>query len=241
MRKTTSLLAAGGLVLGASAPAQSEELGAGWSLSSSVTITSNYIFRGVPESNEDPSIQGGFEAGHETGAYLGTWAASLSNEGPALELDAYGGYSFDLTDTIWADVGLYYYGYPEPDGEPSNDLDTVELYGGVGSSIGEVAYDVYLHASDDYFGSDEESVYAETNWTVPFGEGFYAGAHLGYLVIDSDTNLDGFDGALTLGYTYGSLDLSVTGSYIDTDEAEDADDAGDWDQEQFAFTISRDF
>ncbi|MFW6278513.1 MAG: TorF family putative porin [Halorhodospira sp.] len=236
MKKSLSLLTAGGLALGLSAPTQAEELGAGWSLSSNVAITSNYVFRGISESDEDPAVQGGFDLGHESGAYVGTWASSLrydepADSQPAAELDAYGGYEFALTADAWADIGLTYYGYPN-----ASDSNTTELYAGVGTSLGEVEGDLYIHGSDDYFGTDESSAYTETNWTVPFGTAFYGSAHLGYLAIDSDTDMDGADAAVGVGYDHGSLDLSLVASYLDSDAAEDDDD-----ESQVTFTLAREF
>ena len=232
MKKSLSLLTASGAAVGlaASAAAQAEELGAGWSLSSNVAITSNYVFRGISESGEDPAVQGGFDLGHESGAYVGTWASSLrydapADSQPAVELDAYGGYEFTLAEGFWADVGATYYGYPN-----ATDLNTTELYAGVGTSLGDVEGDLYIHGSDDYFGSDEGSIYTETNWTVPFAAGLYGSAHAGYLSHDSETDLDA---SLGVGATYGSLDVSLVGSYYDPDSGEE--------DEQVAVTVARSF
>ncbi|MBK5944698.1 MULTISPECIES: TorF family putative porin [Halorhodospira] len=233
MKKPFPLVAAGGLLLGLSANAQAEEIGAGWSLSSNVAITSNYLFRGFSESDEEPAVQGGFDLDHASGAYVGTWASSLQPQdarGP-LELDFYGGFGFDLTPDIWGDVGLTFYTYPD-----DSDSNTVEAYAGAGTAFGEVEADFYVHVSDDYFDEDESSVYLETNWMTPLAAGFYAMAHLGYLVIDSDTNLDGADAALGVGYEYGTLDLSLVGTYNSSDAADEDDD-----ETQVAFTVSRSF
>ncbi|MCC3751115.1 MAG: TorF family putative porin [Halorhodospira halophila] len=232
MKKPFPLVTAGGLLLGLSANAQAEEIGAGWSLSSNVAITSNYLFRGFSESGEEPAVQGGFDLDHASGAYVGTWASSLGPDAAAaLEMDYYGGFGFDLTPDIWGDVGLVFYTYPE-----DTDDNTVEIYAGAGTAFGEVEADFYAHISDDYFDSDESSVYLETNWMTPLAAGFYAMAHLGYLVIDSDTDADGFDAALGVGYEYGTLDLSLVGTYNSSDEADDADE-----ETQVAFTVSRSF
>ncbi|MCG5530303.1 TorF family putative porin [Halorhodospira halochloris] len=232
MKRSLPLLTASGIFLGLSQSASAgEELGAGLTLSSNVAITSNYVFRGATESDEEPSVQGGFDFAHESGAYLGTWAASVAGYGGGeVELDYFAGYGFDVTDTIWADVGIYYYGYPDADGDP----DTIELYAGLGTAFGDIEGDFYIHFSDDYF-DENESVYLETNWTMPIAHGFYGMAHLGYLnLLDADDEVedDAYDILIGAGYEYGSLDLSLAFTYADD---------GDDDEDYLFFTIARDF
>ena len=47
------------------------------SFSANVTLTSDYVYRGISQTNEDPALQGGFDYSHESGFYLGVWASSL--------------------------------------------------------------------------------------------------------------------------------------------------------------------
>jgi uncharacterized protein (TIGR02001 family) len=43
-----------------------------------VGLFSQYIFRGLTETNEKPALQGGFDYSHSSGIYLGTWASNIS-------------------------------------------------------------------------------------------------------------------------------------------------------------------
>jgi uncharacterized protein (TIGR02001 family) len=45
-----------------------------WAGSANVALTSDYVFRGVSQTDEDPAIQGGFDVSHDSGLYIGTWA-----------------------------------------------------------------------------------------------------------------------------------------------------------------------
>ncbi|MBK1734209.1 hypothetical protein CKO15_02705 [Halorhodospira abdelmalekii] len=231
--KNRLLLAACGLagVSLAGPLAAEEELGAGFSLSSNVALTSNYVFRGWSENDEEPSIQGGFDIAHTSGIYFGTWAAAAA--AGALELDYFIGYGHDLTDTLSLDVGMYYYGYPDAEGDP----DTLEFYAGLGLALAVADGDFYVHYSDDYFGREEASIYLETNWSIPIAAGFYGIVRAGYLITDDledeengVDSIEGFDYAIGLGYEYGTLDFSL----IYADHEEDDDD-------QVAFTIARSF
>lgn len=43
-----------------------------------VGLFNQYIFRGLTQTNEAPSLQGGFDYSHSSGLYLGTWASNIS-------------------------------------------------------------------------------------------------------------------------------------------------------------------
>src|SRR3954469_18200259 len=43
-----------------------------------VGIYSQYVFRGVSQTNEKPALQGGFDLGHKSGLYVGTWLSNIS-------------------------------------------------------------------------------------------------------------------------------------------------------------------
>lgn len=42
--------------------------------SANVTLTSDYAYRGISQTDERPAIQGGFDFKHDSGFYAGTWA-----------------------------------------------------------------------------------------------------------------------------------------------------------------------
>lgn len=43
-----------------------------------LSITSQYIFRGLSQTNGDPAVQGGFDYAHASGFYAGTWLSNIS-------------------------------------------------------------------------------------------------------------------------------------------------------------------
>ncbi|MEX2353300.1 MAG: TorF family putative porin, partial [Gammaproteobacteria bacterium] len=45
------------------------------SFSANATMASDYLFRGQSQTDNGPTIQGGFDYGHSSGLYLGTWAS----------------------------------------------------------------------------------------------------------------------------------------------------------------------
>lgn len=112
------------------------------SLSGNVAVVSQYIFRGLSQSNGKPAIQGGFDYTHSSGFYAGTWLSNISwftdqnagvknapvslaspgsvgapytagaSNAGSLEWDFYGGYKSSFATDWNYDVGLVRYYYP---------------------------------------------------------------------------------------------------------------------------------
>lgn len=114
-------------------------------------LFSQYIFRGLTQTDRRPAAQGGFDYSHESGFYAGTWGSNVSwlkenastatsvqgtyGGGGSLELDFYGGYKWNLPRDVTIDLGTLYYWYPgsinpsttaAPAGTPK--ADTWEVY-----------------------------------------------------------------------------------------------------------------
>ena len=49
-----------------------------WTFTGNVGLYSQYVFRGIAQTNEKPALQGGFDLGHKSGFYAGTWASNIS-------------------------------------------------------------------------------------------------------------------------------------------------------------------
>ena len=78
---TKSLVLAGlaSLTLAASvAQAQAPAAAPEHTLTGNVGLFSEYIFRGIAQTAGKPALQGGFDYGHASGFYLGTWASNAS-------------------------------------------------------------------------------------------------------------------------------------------------------------------
>ncbi len=112
-----------GVVTAAFAPSFASAADSPHTLTGNAGIFSQYIFRGLTQTNSDPAVQGGFDYSHASGLYAGTWLSNISwlTDSPAatgytsssLEWDMYGGFkgTFGKSDFGY-DVGLLYYYYP---------------------------------------------------------------------------------------------------------------------------------
>ena len=127
-----------GAVLAADAPAEekkAEETKPPYTLTGNFGVFSQYIFRGMTQTNGRPAAQGGFDYAHESGFYVGSWMSNISwpkensslhgggqggtnrilgtyESGGSLEMDFYGGYKWSLPNDFGIDVGTLYYYYP---------------------------------------------------------------------------------------------------------------------------------
>jgi len=140
-----SFTTAGGAYAADAAPAEAKSP---HTLTGNAGIFSQYIFRGLKQTNGKPAFQGGFDYAHESGFYAGTWMSNISwlkenlssaagttgtyGGGGSLEADFYGGYKMGLAEDVTLDIGGLYYWYPGDinrialAGTPK--ADTFELY-----------------------------------------------------------------------------------------------------------------
>ena len=104
----------------------------------SVSLTTNYMWRGVSQSNNDPAIQGAIDFAHDSGFYIGAWASSVEfgDQSNSMELDGYAGFAKDtdfgglLPFATTFDLGILRYEYTS-----RPDLNFTELYFGASSEI----------------------------------------------------------------------------------------------------------
>ena len=101
MKKSLIALA---LVSAFAAPAFAEEAAPAseHTVTANVMLASNYIFRGISQSQNKPAIQGGFDYSHASGLYAGTWASNVSwvgtKDNNSMEWDFYAGYKGAFAD-----------------------------------------------------------------------------------------------------------------------------------------------
>ena len=60
--------------------------GAAADITGNVGLTTDYVFRGISQTDEKPAIQGGLDYAHSSGAYAGVWASNVDfNDGDVLQ------------------------------------------------------------------------------------------------------------------------------------------------------------
>jgi uncharacterized protein (TIGR02001 family) len=84
-------------------------------ISSTITLTNDYDFRGVAQSAQDPALQASFDyADKGSGWYAGAWASNVDfGDKTDLELDLYTGFTGKTDMGLGWDAGFVYYTYDE--------------------------------------------------------------------------------------------------------------------------------
>ena len=210
----------------------------GLSVTGTAALTSDYRFRGVTQTFNDPAVQAGFVLSHASGAYAGVWGSNVDFGGTAhIELDPYIGYATTLdsfANKPVLDVGLWYYAYPS-----ESDLNWLELYGKLTFKdvlVQGASLLTAVNYTNDYAGKDENSWNVNATYSVPFGTtGFGGVAALGYTQADEYDFGGGDDHYVDwkAGVTYSfasvsglTAELAAVGTDIDTDTMTDLSKRG---------------
>lgn len=211
--------------------------------SGTLAVTSDYVFRGVSQTDNKPALQGGVTYSAPFGLYVGAWGSNVDfgDEGPDIEIDYFIGWSKDLNDTWNVDLGVNRYTY-EGASNDYGDIDYNELIGKVTWS-GPVTVGGIVAFADDYGNTGAEQLYTGLSASYDIGDsGFSLGASTGYTSIDagSDGRADYYDGSLTVSKGFGSG--TATLGYYDTfgSDASELRRASDIYKPGLVFTLSLD-
>lgn len=214
-------------------------------VSGSVTLASDYRFRGVSQTDKEMAIQGGLTISHESGLYVGTWGSNLAGwgtfGGASMELDLIGGFKTPIGGGGTLDVGVTWYMYPggaditdfaEPYVKLSGTTGPVTLTAGAFYAPKQEALGRWFFTGADAVagvpndpGDSEDNLYlsGDAVAAVP-NTPVSLRAHIGYSDGNSGLGPNGtsvaptgtyWDWTLGADFTYKNLVLGV--SYIDTD------------------------
>ncbi len=210
------------LLLAASTPFSASANG---ELSANVGATSNYLWRGLEQTNGSAAISGGIDYAAGSGFYIGMWASNADwADGMTYELDFYGGFGGDINESVSYDIGFIYYAYPD---ETSEDADFSEVYANL--SFNNLTLGVALLADGE--GADSgDTIYASADYTIALANeaevalhiGSYSGDWLaensvdygvsisksGFTLGASATDLDGAAGDMKVYVSYG-IDIDL--------------------------------
>jgi uncharacterized protein (TIGR02001 family) len=181
MQKSKLIVAVLGALIAAPAMADSP-------FSGNVSLTTDYLYRGVTQTDHNGAIQGGFDYANPNGVYVGVWASNISwlytvqgypaTSGASLELDTYAGYSGSFATDFSYNVGVLRYNYGGTRGTAVN-ADTNEIYGSIGWKTISAKYS---RSTGDLFGygGSSGSGYLELNGSYTLaGPGVDLSAHIG--------------------------------------------------------------
>ncbi len=167
--KTKALALSAALTLPGIASAQDASI----PISANLTFTTDYVFRGISQTDEKFAVQGGFDwASEGTGIYAGTWASNVDfGSDTSVELDAYIGWAKTWGD-FGLDLGYLHYDYP---GESSLNTDEIYIKGAwkwisasYYSTVSSEAFGILDARGSGYF--DIAAEYTLSRWAWPSAE-----------------------------------------------------------------------
>lgn len=190
-----------------------------------VAATSNYLWRGLEQTNGSAAISGGVDFGADSGFYVGTWASNADwAEGMTYELDFYGGFTGSISESVSYDVGFIYYAYPD---ETSGDADFSEIYASISFDALTLGVAVLADgeggdAGDTIYGYADYEIALTDKTSMALHLGSYSGdwlaedsidygvsvSHEGFTLGASQTDLSGAAGDLKVYVSY-SLDFNL--------------------------------
>ena len=195
--------------------------------SANVALTTDYRFRGITQSSNDPALQGGIDYSigvtEAVSLYAGLWGSNVDfNDGDqaSVEVDYYAGVTTEIQG-VGIDVGVIYYSYPGA----SSGLDYDYFEGKIAlgySPIESVSFGIGYFFSPDYFGSSGTFHYpnAFVEFTPDLGLPLPVtlSATYGYSIIDDNAAFgadDYQDWSVGISTNYKIINLSL--QYIDND------------------------
>jgi uncharacterized protein (TIGR02001 family) len=181
-----------------------------------VSLVSDYRFRGLSQTFEEPALQGGFDYAHASGLYVGNWNSSISDSfyaGSPLEMDFYGGYK-GSAGAFGYDVGILYYYYPGSNLAGVGTIDNTEIYAGASWKFLSLKY---FYAVSDFFGvaNTDGSDYIDLSAAWDLGQGWGLAGHVGHQKVKNNSPADYTD--YKLGVTKDIGGWVFGASFIDTD------------------------
>ena len=207
--------------------------------SANVSVTNNYIWRGLTQTTNEAAVQGGIDYVHESGFYAGTWASNVkygADDVYSYEHDMYLGFSGEAGDISY-DVGYLYYNYDD-----EANFDFSEVYGSI--SYMNLSGTLYLLAdteADEAPGQDfgfGQAYYISLDYAIPLDNGAEVGLHVGHHEGDF---AEAFNG-LTDSYNDWSVSIAKDGfafAVTGTDMDDDMPAAmGAYDNDEIKYVVS---
>lgn len=190
--------------------------------SGSVSLTSDYRFRGISQTDRNEAIQGGLQYTGSQGIYVGAWASNVNLPGAVgSEFDIYAGYDYSLTEDTSVGVELIYYLYPNAD---DSELNYYEVIGKVAHQMGNIGASLEVAFGPDVAGQTTLAftggLDAKVIDSLPlFKDGLSASGHFGHQMFDEvGTDYNFYDVGLTASAGAFSLDVRYSGSDLNKAE-----------------------
>jgi uncharacterized protein (TIGR02001 family) len=171
-------------------------------------IASDYVFRGVSQTDEEASLQLGADLNFENGFYAGIWGSNVDfgDGSPDVEIDTYIGWNWDLSESWNLDLMLTRYNYiGEDDGFGDGDYNEL-----IGALAWNEMVTLTVGYTNDVYGLDENGYYYNLAGSWDLGAGVGLDIGFGLSQFDEDTGIEDYnDYSISVNRDFGPVNAAL--------------------------------
>lgn len=200
------------------------------SFSLGAELSSNYLWRGVSQSNDQVALSLSADFEHDNGLFASGWLSNVDfgdESSASYELDLTLGYFFELSENISSDISYNYYAFPD---ETNGNIDLGEVIANLYIGDFTLTYGTLVNAGSIAFSDSRNDTWQylaanyhvepKADWSVDFDIGVFSGdsikdwydddymhyqvhiSHksLGFTI--SDTNIEGDELMMVVSYQF---------------------------------------
>ena len=197
-------------------------------------IATDYMFRGVSQTDGEASLQLGADLAFDNGIYVGVWGSNVDfgAGGPDIEIDTYIGWNVDLSARWNLDLMLNRYNYiGEQDGYGDSDYNEL-----IGILALDETWSFTLGYTNDVYALDDDGFYYALGGSFDIGYDWGLDITVGRSTFGNSTGIDDYsDFSVGVNRDFGPVNLAV--GYYGTDSSGD-DNFGDAADNRFMLTLS---
>ncbi|ABV89043.1 TorF family putative porin [Shewanella pealeana] len=195
------------------------------SVEANIGASSNYLWRGITQTNDAVAVQGGIDYSHDSGFYVGTWASNIDfGDNTSYEIDFYTGFAGSIGEEFKYDIGYLYYAYPDA----GDNIDLGEVSAAITWKWITVSYSHLVNAGSEVVTEPLDNTdmgYLQTTLTYPISDTLSIAAHYGYSSgdvvtawYDTDSYAD-YSLVLSKDTDFGSISFAVSDTDLKNDDA----------------------
>lgn len=202
---------------------------AAWTETGNITAVSDYLFRGISQTQAKPTAQATLDFTHSSGVYLGLFGSGVShaayNNGAGSELDVYGGYRYALDADTTIDAGLVTYWFPGAHyATGGRDIKYHTQEAKLGVVVGSFNAYAWVSLSRYWFGFTVQpgsgdlvdtrgTAYGELNWNPELAPGLVLNLHAGRQQVRHMDDFNFYDAKVGVTKTVGNWAFAAAGVY----------------------------
>lgn len=197
-------------------------------LSATAILATDYMHRGVSQTDNSGTIQFGLDYAHESGIIAGLFLSNVDyNSDTHREQDIYLGYATRFANGLSINGNVLFIGY-----QNESELNYTEYTVGAAYKWLNARYQY----ANDYSGTGGSGEYFEAGITVPINNDFTLGARAGHSNFDSTAGINDYNNySLSISTFYNNFGMRLTATKTDDNQF------GDLGESRIVFGIYRTF